>query len=82
MMVRLKQARKKRKAQLMFLITLTLRVVLTAAVDADVFVSGDGLYHTYTIPAVLQTRDPNIVFALCEGRKLSSSDHDWNGIPS
>ena len=63
----------------MFLIALTLRV-LTAAVDTDMFVSGDGLYHTYRIPAVLQTRDPNIVLAICEGRKLSSSDDDWNDI--
>ena len=44
----------------------------------DVFESGDGLYHTYRIPAVLTTR-AGTVLALAEGR-ASRSDHARNDI--
>lgn len=40
----------------------------------DIFVGGDGGYHTYRIPAVVITRDKTLA-AFCEGRKTSSDDH-------
>ncbi len=40
---------------------------------ADVFVSGEGGYHTYRIPAVLATPGGDLL-AFCEGRKNSRSD--------
>jgi len=39
----------------------------------DVFVSGEGGYHTYRIPATVITRS-NTILAFCEGRKNSRSD--------
>jgi len=44
----------------------------------DVFEGGDGLYHTYRIPAVLTTR-AGTVLAFAEGR-ASRSDHARNDI--
>jgi len=40
----------------------------------DVFVSGTEGYHTYRIPAVVQTKKGTLL-AFCEGRKTSRSDH-------
>lgn len=40
----------------------------------DLFVSGQGGYHTYRIPAVVVTRK-GTVLAFCEGRKTSAADH-------
>jgi hypothetical protein len=48
--------------------------------DLAVFTGGVGGYHTYRIPAIAQTRQEGVVLAFCEGRKLSSSDSDWNDI--
>ncbi len=39
----------------------------------DVFVSGQGGYHTYRIPALAVTSDGTLL-AFCEGRKTSASD--------
>jgi len=39
----------------------------------DVFISGQGGYHTYRIPSILTT-PKGTVLALCEGRKGSTSD--------
>jgi len=46
---------------------------LLALQSADVFVSGEGGYHTYRIPSVLVTKK-GTVLAFCEGRKKSQSD--------
>jgi len=40
---------------------------------SDVFVSGEGGYHTYRIPAIVVTSDGTLL-AFCEGRKTSSND--------
>ncbi|MBX9789659.1 MAG: exo-alpha-sialidase [Pirellulales bacterium] len=40
----------------------------------DVFVSGQGGYHTYRIPALLRAADGTLL-AFCEGRKTSRGDH-------
>jgi sialidase-1 len=40
----------------------------------DVFVSGEGGYHTYRIPALTVT-PRNTLLAFCEGRKTSRADH-------
>jgi sialidase-1 len=46
----------------------------SAAVEQrDVFVSGQERYHTYRIPSVVRLGD-GALFALCEGRRNSSSD--------
>jgi sialidase-1 len=41
--------------------------------ETDIFVSGQGGYHTYRIPALAVTTKGTIL-AFCEGRKFSSSD--------
>ena len=41
--------------------------------QADLFVSGQGGYHTYRIPSLLVTATGTIL-AFCEGRRYSSSD--------
>ncbi len=41
---------------------------------ADLFVAGEGGYHTYRIPALLVTAK-GTVLAFCEGRKTSSRDN-------
>jgi len=41
----------------------------------DVYVSGQGGYHTYRIPAIVCTKKGTLL-AFCEGRKNSSSDSD------
>lgn len=43
------------------------------AVCGDVFVAGEGGYHTYRIPALLVTQKGTVV-AFCEGRKSSARD--------
>jgi hypothetical protein len=48
--------------------------------DVAVFSSGTDGYHTFRIPAIVQTRQEGVVLAFCEGRKLSSADHGWNDI--
>ncbi|MCA9069704.1 MAG: exo-alpha-sialidase, partial [Planctomycetaceae bacterium] len=40
----------------------------------DVFVSGDGGYHTYRIPALIRGKKGTLL-AFCEGRKTNRSDH-------
>lgn len=40
---------------------------------ADVFVSGQDGYHTYRIPAIVETKQGTLL-AFCEGRKKSASD--------
>ncbi|MGD9646059.1 MAG: exo-alpha-sialidase [Pirellulales bacterium] len=40
----------------------------------DVFVAGEGGYHTYRIPALLRAKDGNLL-AFCEGRKTGRGDH-------
>ena len=42
--------------------------------QVDVFVSGEGDYHTYRIPAVVLSNQGTLL-AFCEGRKTSRSDH-------
>lgn len=45
-----------------------------SAVDqTDVFVSGEGGYHTYRIPAILRAANGSLV-AFCEGRKSGGGD--------
>jgi sialidase-1 len=45
--------------------------------SAEVFVSGQDGYHTYRIPAIVQTGKGTLL-AFCEGRK--NSRHDWGDI--
>ena len=40
----------------------------------DVFVAGDGGYHTYRIPALITSKKGTLL-AFCEGRKTGRSDH-------
>jgi sialidase-1 len=40
----------------------------------DLFISGQGGYHTYRIPAIVATKR-GVLLAICEGRKTSRSDH-------
>ncbi|MCA9207584.1 MAG: exo-alpha-sialidase [Planctomycetales bacterium] len=42
--------------------------------EQPLFVSGEGGYHTYRIPALVTTRQGTLL-AFCEGRKTSRSDH-------
>jgi len=46
----------------------------TAPSQADLFVSGQGGYHTYRIPALIVTREGSLL-AFCEGRKNNRRDH-------
>jgi len=46
---------------------------LPAPCETDIFVSGQGGYHTYRIPAIVVSQAGTIL-AFCEGRKHSSSD--------
>lgn len=41
--------------------------------QTDVFVSGEGGYHTYRIPSMVATKQGKLL-AICEGRRSSSSD--------
>jgi len=43
-------------------------------VQTDLFVGGDGGYHTYRIPALVTTQAGTLL-AFCEGRKHSPADH-------
>lgn len=40
----------------------------------DLFVSGEGGYHTYRIPALIVSKR-GVLLAICEGRKTSRADH-------
>lgn len=42
--------------------------------STDVFLGGEGGYHTYRIPAMAVTKS-GVVLAFCEGRKNSPADH-------
>ena len=44
-----------------------------ACAAVDVFTSGSGGYHTYRIPAIIQSANGTLL-AFCEGRKNSASD--------
>ena len=44
----------------------------------DIFKAGEGDYHTYRIPSMIQSKE-GVVLAFCEGRK-SQSDHAENDI--
>lgn len=59
------------------LLILSAVIALTAADNSpaftDLFVAGQGGYHTYRIPALLVTKK-GTVLAFCEGRKTSSKD--------
>ncbi|SVC32775.1 uncharacterized protein METZ01_LOCUS285629, partial [marine metagenome] len=46
---------------------------ITNLEQEELFVSGEGGYHTYRIPALAVTTE-GIVLAFCEGRLDSSSD--------
>ena len=48
--------------------------------DLALFSAGQDGYHTFRIPAIVQSRQEGVVLAFCEGRKLSSADHGWNDI--
>jgi len=41
--------------------------------QSDIFLSGDGRYHTYRIPALLSTTQGTLL-AFCEGRRASGGD--------
>ena len=43
------------------------------------FENGVGGYHAYRIPSMLTLSNGDLLL-FCEGRKLSSSDHDWNDV--
>lgn len=49
-------------------------VAATGLEQQDLFVSGQGGYHTYRIPAIVVSRK-GTVLAFCEGRKTSVADH-------
>jgi hypothetical protein len=50
-----------------------------ATVSSNPFISGKDGYHTYRIPSLVQLENGNLLL-FAEGRKFSSSDHDWNDI--
>ena len=54
--------------------TLSTQAEEPKAVFSEVFVSGQGGYHTYRIPALLVT-PKGTVLAFCEGRKTGRGDH-------
>ena len=45
----------------------------SAVEKTDVFISGEGGYHTYRIPAVIRAQNGSLL-AFCEGRKSSGGD--------
>ncbi len=55
------------------MLALFLLLAPLATQSNDVFVSGEGGYHTYRIPAMVATRRGTLL-AFCEGRRSSSSD--------
>ncbi|HEY0946898.1 MAG TPA: sialidase family protein [Opitutaceae bacterium] len=58
----------------LFLSSLGLNTAAGAVPEkTDVFVSGEGGYHTYRIPAIVRT-EKGTLLAFCEGRKNSGSD--------
>jgi len=58
---------------LLALRTLVAQAQPVAPVETDVFVSGEGNYHTYRIPSVIMTKNGTLL-AFCEGRKKDRSD--------
>ena len=50
-----------------------------AGVSSNPFVSGVDGYHSYRIPSLLHLSNGHMLL-FCEGRKLSSADHDWNDV--
>src|SRR5262245_50219051 len=42
--------------------------------EADVFTAGTEGYHTYRIPALIATKNGDLL-AICEGRKTGRADH-------
>ncbi len=60
--------------QLSVLLFLAWASVSAAAVEqSDIFVAGQGGYHTYRIPAIIRAKD-GALLAFCEGRKTNASD--------
>jgi sialidase-1 len=53
--------------------------VIAAPAQTDLFIGGEGGYHTYRIPALIATTK-GMLLAFVEGRKDSSSDHGHNEI--
>ena len=45
----------------------------------DAFLSGADGYHTYRIPSLVTATNGDLLL-FAEGRKFSSTDHDWNDI--
>lgn len=60
-------------ALVLLLLPLAAAAAADAPVETDVYVSGEGGYHTYRIPSVIQTQKGTLL-AFCEGRKRSRSD--------
>ncbi len=64
-------------ARLVFMFSVVLCAVGAVAApmlrQTDLFVSGQGGYHTYRIPAIVPVGE-NTLLAFCEGRKNSASD--------
>ncbi len=57
----------------MILAFLAFLPIIAPQSSTDVFVSGEGGYHTYRIPSVLVTKK-GTVLAFCEGRRKGTSD--------
>jgi sialidase-1 len=55
------------------------RPVIPEPEQTDLFIGGEGGYHTYRIPALIATPKGTLL-AFVEGRKDSSSDHGHNEI--
>src|SRR5438128_409191 len=47
--------------------------------QTDLFIGGQGDYHTYRIPSLITTQKGNVL-AFVEGRKDSEADHGHNEI--
>ena len=58
---------------ILFWATLPVPVIAQELLENDVFVSGEGGYHTYRIPSLVVTNDGTLL-AFCEGRKKGASD--------
>jgi len=59
----------------------SLKWPLASPPGAPAFISGQGGYDCYRIPALISLESGDLV-AFAEGRKFSCSDHDWNDIVS
>jgi sialidase-1 len=47
--------------------------------SSEAFIAGEDGYHEYRIPSLVQLATGDLLL-FAEGRKFSSSDHDWNDI--